>query len=430
MSKSIFREAALERLSTPEQLDRLVRLTRPLGQWALAGVLVVFLIGLVWSTLVALPIRVPAQGMLLAEDGLLEVMSASRGRVSALLVRPGDTVRVGQVVAQIEQAETSQELQLARLELAELRDKHAALSSLSGSEARSRQKADEDRREGIRQAMGYKQERIRWLEEKLAQDKELMASGFTSKQRMVTSQIELNTARSELAGLDNELKQLEAQHGSQAVERKRTLMDTELKQNAAARRVRELEEKLARQGVVRSPYAGQVAELKVNRGEMLDSGAALFSLQAEEARPGQLLAVIYVAPEEGKRIAPGMAVQVSPSTVKREEYGFIVGRVSRVAAVPATQEGMLRVLKNRPLAEKLAGGGAPFEVWVELEQDPDNPSGYRWSSFNPLLMRDRPSRAPALSLSGNTLAAAQITVREKRLITLLLPGLESWFEAP
>jgi HlyD family secretion protein len=427
MTTSIFREAALERLSTPDQLDRLVRVTRPLGWLALGVFFSVCSIALVWSCFAAFPMRVPALGMLVAEAGLMEVMAAHKGRVSALRVKPGDAVKAGQEVARLEQPDTSQELQLARTEVAELDEKHAALSALSGKETRARGHADDDRRKAILQAIVFKKERIAWQEEKLAQEKDMVTRGFISRPRMISSQIELNSARSDLASTENELKQLDAQQSGQTIDRQRPLMETEIRLNAARRKVAELQGRLARQISLVSPYDGVVAELKVNPGELVDAGASLFSVQREHEAQS-LLAVIYVSPEEGKRITPGMVVQVSPSTVKREEFGFMLGTVARVASVPSTAEGMMRVLKNKPLTEKLSGGGAPFEVWVALERDPASVTGFRWSSFNPLLMKNTAAKGPLLAIGSNTLVQAHVTVREKRLITLLIPGLEPLFE--
>ena len=52
MDKTIFREAALERLSSPEELDRLMQITTPRGWLALiaTGILLLtaFVLSLIW----------------------------------------------------------------------------------------------------------------------------------------------------------------------------------------------------------------------------------------------------------------------------------------------------------------------------------------------------------------------------------------------
>jgi HlyD family secretion protein len=67
------------------------------------------------------------------------------------------------------------------------------------------------------------------------------------------------------------------------------------------------------------------------------------------------------------------------------------------------------------LVTSLSGGGAPFELIVELERDASTPTGFRWSS----------SRGPEAEINTSTLADAQITVRSIHLISLAIPALES-----
>lgn len=75
---------------------------------------------------------------------------------------------------------------------------------------------------------------------------------------------------------------------------------------------------------------------------------------------GRLVAVFYVPAADGKRILPGMAVEVVPGTVKREESGFICGRVRHVADTPSSTLGMMWASRNDRLispVKRAAGGG-------------------------------------------------------------------------
>ncbi len=58
-SDNIFRQAALERLSSPDQLDRLISLSSPLSWAALAALLVLLAAIVSWSILGTVPTRVP-----------------------------------------------------------------------------------------------------------------------------------------------------------------------------------------------------------------------------------------------------------------------------------------------------------------------------------------------------------------------------------
>ena len=58
MRSDVFRKVALDRLSSPEQLDQLMEVTTPHGWLALAGAGLLLGVAVVWSTTGTLPERV------------------------------------------------------------------------------------------------------------------------------------------------------------------------------------------------------------------------------------------------------------------------------------------------------------------------------------------------------------------------------------
>jgi HlyD family secretion protein len=102
--------------------------------------------------------------------------------------------------------------------------------------------------------------------------------------------------------------------------------------------------------------------------------------------------------------------------VKQEEYGMMLGRVTYVSDFPATTRGMSRVLKNDQLVSVLSGGGAPYEVHVDLTVAPETVSRYKWSS----------SDGPPLAIQSGTLATASIEVRAERPIGMVIPLLRRY----
>ena len=65
----MFRKAALDRLSSPEELDQLLRVTRPRSWVALLALGVLLLVGLLWSVFAVIPTTVSGQGVLTNGDG-------------------------------------------------------------------------------------------------------------------------------------------------------------------------------------------------------------------------------------------------------------------------------------------------------------------------------------------------------------------------
>ena len=108
-----------------------------------------------------------------------------------------------------------------------------------------------------------------------------------------------------------------------------------------------------------------------------------------------------------------MAARISPSTVKKEEDGYLVGKVTWVAAFPSTARGMVRLLGNEALVARLMQQGPPIQVNVDLSRDRRTPTGYRWSS----------SSGPVVKISSGTLADGSVVVRTVRPVAMLFPAL-------
>jgi len=149
----------------------------------------------------------------------------------------------------------------------------------------------------------------------------------------------------------------------------------------------------------------------VSPGEVVEPGRALATIASGEEGNAPLTAFVYVNPADGKRIRPGMSVELNPAAFRPEEYGYMLGRVESVSELPATLEGMQRVLKNEQLARELIQSGVPFEVRVTLLADKSTPSGYRWSS----------SQGPDAEINAGMLLSAAVIVDRVRLINLAIP---------
>lgn len=172
----------------------------------------------------------------------------------------------------------------------------------------------------------------------------------------------------------------------------------------------EAEARLVREANLISPCGGRVVEVRVKPGEVLAPGMVVAVLE-DPRQPLEVL--IYLPPRDGKRVRPGMEVDLSPSTVRREEHGSALGLVAEVSAYPASPEAMQRVLGNERLVEALSAGGAPIVVRADLLPDPRTPTGVRWTT----------APGPAGQLQSGTPCSATVTVERRRPIALVLPWL-------
>jgi hypothetical protein len=94
----LFRERALESVSSPEQLDRLVRITSPRTWLALGALLAVIAGALTWATTATVPTTLAGTGFLLPEGGLRQVVAPVAGTLSDLRLATGAHVVRGEEV--------------------------------------------------------------------------------------------------------------------------------------------------------------------------------------------------------------------------------------------------------------------------------------------------------------------------------------------
>lgn len=272
--KHIFRQVALERLSSPEQLDQMMRVTNPMGWATLLALGLLLLAVIVWGIFGRVATSVVGEGILLVPGGVKDIVSPVSGQVVDVYFDAGDVIQADQVVARV------------------------------------------------------------------------------------------------------------AERGE--------VVNTK----------------------VVSAYAGRILEIKVDSGSLIERGTPILSLEVMDGGLRDLEVVIYVPAAEGKRVRPGMDVQISPSTVEREVYGFMLGQVISVGEFPATRQGMLRVLGSEELVQALSGAGAPIEIRAHLMLDPQTPSGYAWSS----------SQGPPLQIDSGTFCTAWIKIRQQRPLSFVLPA--------
>lgn len=398
----LFRQASLERLSSPDQLDQLMQVTS-LREWIAATALILAIaLAIAWSILGSIPTQVQGQAVFLRSGGLEAAVASSSGRVTDVSVAIGERVRQGQVIARIAQPELLERINALRNERAELDRQRLWLGDLLGVQADLQEQFVIDRRENIRTQIDI-------LEQRLDAQRGLLVDGLITRQEF------LRTER-EVADLQSQFQQLDIS----AFETRR---DIETQIETLDRQLREVDGRLARKlanfqdsGQVRSPYSGDVVEVLAVAGQIIQPGGRIVTLQRTGRTVKSLEAVVYIPARDGKRVNIGMDVQLSPGGVRREEFGYLRGWVTAVSEFTVSPESMQRLLQNERLVQELLAGGSVFEVRVDLVRDPSTPSGFAWTS----------GVGPPIAIDSGTIGFGQITVARQRPIALVIPLLRDW----
>jgi HlyD family secretion protein len=407
--KRAFRAVSLERAASPEQLDHLVGITKPVD-WVLGFVILLALgTAITWSIVGSIPTRTAAEGILISGGGrVADAVSAAPGRLASMEVAVGDRVTQGQVIARIVQTDIEQRHRGATEVYSEREREHTNLKMRVEQELASKARNFAKLEEAFNQIVQATDQRIEYLTTEVKNLEGLLTKGFTTRRNVEDRRRELTDARQRREDAQNEILKLRAQKTDLETQREREVQDSEFRLNEARRQVDQFAGELGRNTQVLSPIEGRVLEIKVSAGSVLNVGTPVAAVEAEGST---LEALVYIPADHGKTVKSGMEVRLEPSTVKREEFGTMVGTVVTVSEFPITPQGMAAVLHNDSLVTRFSKAGAPYAAVVRLQRDESTSTGYRWAVGS----------GPTLRLTSGTLTKAEITTREQRPLDLVVP---------
>jgi HlyD family secretion protein len=157
-----------------------------------------------------------------------------------------------------------------------------------------------------------------------------------------------------------------------------------------------------------STVSGRVIEVKKRVGDRVGNAEVVATVEPPSSG---IEPIVYINSASGKRIRPQMEAQVSPTTVRREEYGFMKAEIMTVGEYPVTPDAVKNVTGNDELVKELLASGTKIEVHVGLKPDDNTVSGYAWSS----------SGGPPFKVDGGTRVAVSVVVDRKAPISYVLP---------
>lgn len=98
----LYRKASLERISSPDQLDTMLKISSPVSWLALIGATLIVVVTVIWAFIGRIPMTVTSAGIVAAPDGTNAVYSNAAGNVTKVFVAPGDKIYENDVLMEIE----------------------------------------------------------------------------------------------------------------------------------------------------------------------------------------------------------------------------------------------------------------------------------------------------------------------------------------
>ena len=239
--------------------------------------------------------------------------------------------------------------------------------------------------------------------------------GLVTKETLLSTQESLRTARAALNAMNTDLHQAEVSRLSAERTNESERRQNEARVRDTDRQIQLLKQRFEQSSHITSAYSGRVVELRAMVGDVVEPGQPIASLERTTG-VGVLEALLYLDSREGKRVRPGMRVEISPTMARRERYGVIYGQVRSVEDFPSTRRGMVQALHNEQLVDKFLtdSQGVAIAVRATLDPDPSAPGGYLWTS----------RRGAMLKLSSGTRCTAAVITGWQRPLALVFPTLE------
>lgn len=475
---ALFRTQALEQSASPEQLDLPIQIVSSKRCLSLIALGTLVATGLAWSIFGKLPITVTGKGVLTYPSQIRPVQSAGAGRVTNVEVKVGDRITKGQVLAQLDQSELRQQLELSRNQLKQLQvqDQTARMAQ------QQRESLDRTTTTKHRQALQEELQAAQAMNPELyakelnaiQQERTLLQARLVKLRQQAADYLQiwnrLNTLADEggyayntliekkqeyvvkpqtdILDVETQLKQLEAKETTARQEHLNNInkvsqlqaqlreldsqVASKVEQDLASinQRVKEIQEtkdaiaqlelQLQQSAQIVSEHDGYIREINISPGQRIEAGMGIGVVAANQPNSA-LEGVAFFPVEEGKKldeqmVQQGVSAQITPATVKREEYGGIWGKVTRISSASVTQEGAVHLVGNPAILTTLMEQGKAYIVVFTKLEPGSQPGRFRWTS----------SHGPAQQITDGTTTTVTLTIEERAPISYVIPLLKSW----
>jgi HlyD family secretion protein len=414
MSKELFRKAALDKLSSPDQLDQTIQVLKPSSWLALFSAVCVLLIAILWSIFGTITERVEGNGILMKSGGILIIETAGSGPIKNIFIKRGDFVHQGQIIGRIEQDSLLKKIKTLRSQLTVLAGNYEQLQQFQETAAVKDVAALQQQKSILTRRIGSARERRNYLAEAMPQYESLYNEGVISESKLIGFKTEYSEAEASISELQNQINSIDLVQYRDSGDRNQQLIELQQEIDSLSLELSQLTDEHRSRSQIVSRVTGKVVEVVAQRGANVSIGSPVIKVEPVGDDIKNIQAILYTDASLGKKIKVGMPISITPSTVKKEEYGSIRGMITEIATFPSTRESMMATLENSTIVQELSRNIAPLEFRADLIPDPGTPSGYKWSS----------SRGPDMDIESGYLCSGSVIVSEQRPISLLVPTIK------
>ena len=210
MSASFFRKSALEKLSTPEKLDQLIKVTGPKAWIALITIAVALFTGILWSFMGTVKTKLDVIGVVLGGE-VHEVVATSQGQLVELKVAIGDKVKKGDVIATIQQPELFQQIEDAKAALSDRKFEMGKLSSYGNQGTQLQGEIISQTRLSIKGEIESEKKKVAFLYNQLESENVLLSKGLITKSQVANTKQQIEASKNAIERLKGQIVETSSQ---------------------------------------------------------------------------------------------------------------------------------------------------------------------------------------------------------------------------
>ena len=404
----LYRSESLDNLVSSDDLDQASLLIRFRSFLFLFVFVLLIIIAIACSLLIHIPIKVSGPAVIWSDEGVLQVTADHPGTITEIMVNIGDRVECNQTIAKLDQKMFRDKLISTQEKLDALRANIVDIVTLQNKDKSERAEIEDNASEARHDLGNLKRlpmNRLRKRKDDLAI---LHKDGLIQfdQYNLLTDQIE----KTEESLIQEKRMALTEQKEEQRkrITEERELLQKKLEARQLESEVSLLDKQIDEQGELKSHISGRVVEITSSVGDFLSPGSPVILVQPDSS-DDKMTFVVFISSEQVKPVKKSMDTELQLSAFPPTKYGKLMAKVKGISPMPLSSSGLMKVLRNDQLVQRITEAGSPFMVNVDIVRDKQGK--FKWSS------KSDGERELQVGMVGQ----GSIITREERLIWLLLP---------
>ncbi len=364
----------------------------------------------IWGFIGTVSDYVTGEGLILTKADSISSISSPAGinQIKKIHFKQGQTIKVGDVIATFSNPELESQIPIYKNKLEFLTAKIKEYQVLSEKEIADRSTLINEQKKLLDKIIEIESKNIEQIEKLLSTQDFLSSKGLIRIYDKRAIQQQFTDSQRSLENSNNQVISNNISLNAFRDEWHQRIRTLELQEQEARFTLLSQQEKLSSASEVRAHVAGKLIHIDKKSTDFVRDGESIATIAALSSND-ELRAIIYIPGQVGKKVKPGMRVLVSPTIIKKEEYGSIEGEIEEVSEYPVNPEEIMSTLKNETIVKTLTSKEAPIKAIVKLKMVDGH---LKWSS----------SHGPGYPITEGTYVTTNILVHQQSPISLVIPA--------